>query len=266
MNFYTIPETKTIVSLVIMIMVTTVTHGSSEEQKATPPGGLSFHHFTEETTQKNTGLYLLFLPEQYNHSKDTKWPLILFLHGSGERGTDLNLVKKHGPPHEATKQKNFPFIVLAPQCPSGKWWHDVDVMPAVMGMMEDVCSNYNVDHDRIYLTGLSMGGFGTWSIATQYPRRFAAIAPVCGGGNPYLADRLKKLPVRIYHGEKDKNVPHAMSQQMYNVLKQIKGNVELVTLKDMGHNVWSRVYSDPDFYQWLLRHRRKTATEDKAKK
>src|SRR6185312_8308672 len=120
--------------------------------------------------------YLIYQPADYD--KQDKWPLLLFLHGAGERGDDLELVKKHGPPKLAAEGKDFPFIVVSPQCPKDRWWEPIELV----ALLDDIGSKYKVDADRIYVTGLSMGGFGTWRLAFYAPDRFAAIAPICGGG------------------------------------------------------------------------------------
>src|SRR3954469_9138291 len=147
--------------------------------------------------------YLLFLPEGYSNEGDKKWPLMLFLHGAGERGSDVNKVKVHGPPKIVQNKKDFPFILVSPQCPENKWWEPEEVV----ALLDEIQSKYKVDPDRVYLTGLSMGGFGTWETATQHPERFAAIAPICGGGRPFMPGRLKRLPAWVFHGEKDNVVP-----------------------------------------------------------
>lgn len=154
--------------------------------------------------------YLLFLPADYGKDPSKHWPLMLFLHGSGERGTDINLVKKHGPPKNVEQKPDFPFIVVSPQCPPGLWWQ-TDVLSA---LLDDVSTQYAVDQNRVYLTGLSMGGFGTWALAAKEPQRFAAIVPMCGGGNPATAERLKDIPIWVFHGEKDTSVPILKSQEM----------------------------------------------------
>ena len=124
--------------------------------------------------------YLLFLPESYAQSTNQKFPLILFLHGAGERGRDLDSVKRHGIPKIVETNPDFPFIAVSPQCPEDSWW--TSELHTINGLIEEAVEKYQVDTSRIYLTGLSMGGFGTWSLASMYPERFAAIAPVCGGG------------------------------------------------------------------------------------
>jgi predicted peptidase len=195
--------------------------------------------------------YLLFLPEGYG-KEEKKWPLILFLHGAGERGEDLEKVKLHGPPKMVEKQKDFPFIVLSPQCPKDQWWpHNVDPL---ITLLDDVISHYNVDPKRVYLTGLSMGGFGAWNLGCAYPERFAAIAPICGGGQPYLAKRLKNVPVWAFHGAKDKVIPPKRSQEMVEQIKKIGGEARLTVYPKAGHNAWTATYSNPELYKWFLSH------------
>lgn len=210
------------------------------------------------------GQYLLFLPERYG-TQNKRFPLILFLHGSGECGMDLNLVKKLGVPRTAELRKNFPFIVLAPQCPKGKWWTDTGMIIRVMAMLDDVCNRYMVDRSRIYLTGLSMGGFGTWALAEQFSNQFAAAAVVCGsGGNPYLAYRLKNVPIRIYHGGADKSVSILNARMMDNALKKVGADVQLIVYPKLGHGIWNKVYFSDDFYDWLLKQRKMTRVTNPA--
>ena len=128
--------------------------------------------------------YLLFLPQDYNESQKTRWPLILFLHGKGERGEDLDLVKIHGIPKIVATEKEFPFIAVSPQCPIDHVWADDFMQQKVLDLLSKIVHNYRVDRNRIYLTGLSMGGYGTWSLATSRPDLFAAAVPICGGGDP----------------------------------------------------------------------------------
>ncbi len=224
--------------------------------------GLTKHTFSAQRRQTLRAPYLLYLPEIYGKDQQPL-PLILFLHGSGERGRNPDKIRSFGPPRVAGTQKGFPFIVLAPQCPSGKWWTDADVTETVMALLEETCKNYLVDTDRTYLTGMSMGGFGAWNLAQQYPDRFAALAVVCGGGNPYLQTRLRDLPTRVFHGGQDKHVPVQMAQQMVGVLKQIGGQVELLIYPKMGHNIWEITYDNPKLYEWFLEHRRAKSTNEK---
>ena len=156
--------------------------------------------FEKQVVKTLTLKYLLYLPKEYGKEADKKWPVMIFLHGSGERGSDLEKVKAHGPPKLIAAGKDFPFVVVSPQAPlNGKGW-DVETLN---GMLDEVMQKYHVDKTRVYLTGLSMGGGGTWSWATSNPERFAAIAPICGFGSPLSTRRLKNVPAWVFHGEKD---------------------------------------------------------------
>jgi predicted peptidase len=193
--------------------------------------------------------YLLYLPPKYEKG-DEKWPLVVFLHGAGETGNDLKMVKKHGPPKLAEK-KDFPFILISPQASTRGWNPE-----AVNGLIDDVMANYRVDPDRVYLTGLSMGGYGTWALAAAYPDKFAAAVPICGGGNPSAASKLKDLPLWVFHGAKDTTVNPAQSKTMVDAVKKAGGNVKCTIYPEAGHDSWTEAYNDPELYKWLLSQRR----------
>jgi len=194
--------------------------------------------------------YLLSLPEKYE-SKES-WPVLLFLHGAGERGDDLELVKKHGPPKLIEAGKKFPFIVVSPQCPKDRWWEPIELV----ALLDEIESKYKVDPDRIYVTGLSMGGFGTWRLAFYAPERLAAIAPICGGGEIYWAKRFAHLPVWVFHGAKDKGVPLERSEEMVEALKKNGGNPRFTIYPEAEHDSWTETYDNPKFYEWLLEQKR----------
>ena len=200
--------------------------------------------------------YLLSIPPDYNKEADKKWPLMLFLHGSGERGHDVNQVKLHGPPKIVEKEPDSvlakQFIVVSPQCPSGRGWKPDELN----ALLDDVVAKYRVDADRVYLTGLSMGGFGTWDLASNYPERFAAIAPLCGGGRPEMVRRLKSLPIWVFHGDADPAVPVGRSDEMVEALKKVGADVKYTRYPGVGHDCWTRSYENPEFYSWLLSHKR----------
>lgn len=214
--------------------------------------GQSEQQMNAEITKKIDIDYLLYLPEGYGE-KDQKWPLMLFLHGAGERGDDLNLVKKHGPPKRIEQGKEFPFIVVSPQCPEGQWW--TEKTDTLMALLDRIEADYDVDASRIYVTGLSMGGFGTWTLATRHPERFAAIAPICGGGDWYLADRLQDVPIWAFHGAKDSVVPLALSETMVQAVERIGGSARLTVYPEANHDSWTATYDNPELYEWLLSHR-----------
>ncbi|HEY3319071.1 MAG TPA: prolyl oligopeptidase family serine peptidase [Planctomycetota bacterium] len=199
-----------------------------------------------------THRYLEFLPRDYDKDPQKRWPLVLFLHGSGERGDDLEKVKIHGPPKLASKGKDYPFILIAPQCPDGVWWLTADLNH----LLDEVSAKFRVDPERIYVTGLSMGGFGTWQLAMQYPQRFAAIAPICGGGDADDVERIKHLPVWIFHGAKDSAVPVKFSEDMEAALKKAGGNVKLTIYPEANHDSWTKTYDSDEFYTWLLQQKR----------
>jgi predicted peptidase len=203
-----------------------------------------------ETQVKVQMNYLLYLPKDYE--KQESWPLLLFLHGSGERGDDLELVKVHGPPKLISQGKEFPFIVVSPQCPKDRWWEPIELL----ALLDEVSSKYKVDADRISVTGLSMGGFGSWRLAFHAPNRLAAIAPVCGGGEKYWAKQFAHLPVWAFHGGKDTGVPLERSQIMIDELKKNGATPKLTIYPEAGHDSWTETYDNPKLYEWLLEQRR----------
>ncbi|HOK66613.1 MAG TPA: prolyl oligopeptidase family serine peptidase [Anaerohalosphaeraceae bacterium] len=196
--------------------------------------------------------YLLYLPPDYEQ-KDS-WPLLVFLHGAGERGSDLNRVKAHGPAKLVEQGRDFPFVIVSPQCPEGQWWPILG--REVLALIDEMLERYKIDPDRVYLTGLSMGGYGTWAIASAWPERFAAIVPICGGGRPFTAANLEKVPVWAFHGAKDPVVPLSESQQMVEAVNRAGGKAKLTVYPDAEHDSWTQTYDNPELYQWLLSHRR----------
>lgn len=220
--------------------------------------------FSIERKQVLAADYLLFLPAGYDASSAKRWPLILFLHGAGERGANLALVAKHGPPKVDTTQTNFPFIVVSPQCPDGQIWSD----DLLLALLDEVETKYAVDRHRVYLTGLSMGGFGTWSLGLSHPERFAAVAPVCGGGetilitlaqhyDPVKLAQMKSLGVWAFHGGKDTTVTPDESEHMMNALKKAGcTDVKLTIYPEAQHDSWTQTYANPELFKWFLQHSR----------
>ena len=194
--------------------------------------------------------YLLFLPASYGVDPDKRWPLILFLHGRGETGTNLKRLKAHGIPKKVERQPDFPFIAASPQCPYEYCWRHE--LPTLNALLDDVVVTYAVDTRRIYVTGLSMGGYGAWALASLYPKRFAAIVPVCGGGDPATVCNLRDVPVWAFHGALDEQVPPDQSQRMVDALKACGGDVRLTLYPDLAHDSWTRTYDTPTLYDWLL--------------
>lgn len=195
--------------------------------------------------------HLLYLPGGYGDTEE-EWPLILFLHGSGERGEDLEKVKLHGLPAELEKGRSLPAIVVSPQCPLETRWD----VKALKLLLDDLLRRYRVDPDRVYLTGLSMGGFGTWALAAAYPDYFAALAPVCGGGDPETAKAMRHIPQWVFHGVDDEVVPIRRSEEMVEALEAAGAEVRFTRYPDVGHDSWTATYAKPELYEWLLGQRR----------
>lgn len=196
--------------------------------------------------------YLSWLPDGYNADPAKRWPLIVFLHGAGERGNDVAMVAKNGLAKNVAVHNDLPAIVIAPQCPAQEWW-----LPSALNrMLDEVMLKYRVDPDRVYLTGLSMGGFGTWAWSMTNPERFAALVPVCGGGDPDGAKRLKGLPIWAFHGGQDEVVPLRGSECMVEAVWATGGNARLTIYPDTGHDSWTAAYSEPELYPWLFAQQR----------
>lgn len=193
---------------------------------------------------------LVYLPEGYHEEPGRDWPLMLFLHGSGERGSDLNKVKVHGPPKVIEAGEKLPFIVVAPQCPGDEWWNP----DKLQDLMTSIRQEYRVDSNRMYVTGLSMGGHGTWALIGRYPNQFAAAAPICGGANPELAERVTTVPVWAFHGGADSVVPLFRGERITQALEEAGGDVQLTVYPGVGHNSWTRTYNNDQLYKWFLEH------------
>ncbi len=209
--------------------------------------------FNGQISRSVTLNYLLYLPPDYDAHES--WPLILFLHGRGERGDDLELVKKHGLPEKIANGEHLPFVIIAPQCPAGSNW--TEELDGLNALLDDALANFKVDVRRVYLTGLSMGGSGTWFLAGRYPERFAAIAAICGAGLRWMAqERLVNMPVWVFHGDADPIVPVLFSEMMVEALQAAGGNVRFTVYPGVDHNSWTRAYNTPELYDWFLSHSR----------
>jgi predicted peptidase len=238
---------------------------SQRSQTAPQPGRQTEEELTvtmgEGSDERDIAIpYLLYVPAGYSESQDGEpWPLMLFLHGLGESGDgQLQRVRKHGPPKIVERQKDFPFIVVAPQCPwpqKGQY-RDAWKPDLLMRLIDHVSGRLRVDADRVYVTGLSMGGYGTWRLAAAYPERFAAAVPICGGGDPNAADQLARVPIWCFHGAKDPVVPLSESEKMVEAIKKANGEVRLTVYPNAKHDSWTETYDNPKVYEWLLSHRR----------
>ena len=207
--------------------------------------------FKKSFTQEVSSYYLLDLPKDY--AEKTDWPLVVYLHGYSESGNDLEMVKQNEPPKLVAEGKQFPFVVVSPQGPSGFYWRG----NVIMGLIDQIVENYSIDTSRVYMTGKSMGGYGTWQISHEYPERFAAIAPIAGGGlfvSPYFMDRLKGLPVWAFHDKRDDLVPCQESVRMVEGVNATGGNAKLTTYDQGTYDAWTEAYNNDEFYDWFLKH------------
>lgn len=199
--------------------------------------------------------YLLYQPEGFGEGEQ-RWPLLVFLHGSGERGPDLDKVKVHGPPRLVAEGREFPFVVLSPQCAERDYWTNAAPLAALEQLITRIASDPRIDRDRVTITGMSMGGFATWKLAERNPHLFAAIAPVCGGGDPSRAATFAHLPVWAFHGAKDTVVPWQRSQEMIDALQAAGAQPRLTVYPEAGHDSWTETYANPELYEWLFAQRR----------
>lgn len=199
--------------------------------------------------------YQLYLPAGAAEAEtdgEQRWPLLIFLHGSGERGSDIARVKVHGPPKVADRDPTFPFILVSPQLPAAEDW-DLAKLDAIVDHATETLA---VDPARVYLTGLSRGGHATWRWAAKEPDRFAAVAPVAGRGDPATACALTDTPVWAFHGDRDDVVTPEGSFAMARAIRACGGRESRLTIyPDLGHNAWDPAYDDPALYLWLLSHR-----------
>ena len=210
--------------------------------------------------------YRIHLPENMDAKK--QYPLVLFFHGAGERGNDNKKQLIHGTKDilAYSEKSNEPVIIVAPQCPKGEQWvntpwgnlsHTMPSKPShsmriTIQLLNESIKTLAVDKKRIYVTGLSMGGFGVWDIVQRMPDTFAAAMPVCGGGDTKMANAIKNVPTWVFHGDSDGVVKTKRSRDMVAALKKVGGNVKYTEYKGVGHGSWGRAYSDEVALKWLL--------------
>lgn len=181
-------------------------------------------------------------------------PLLLFLHGVGERGSDVTRVATHGVPQLLERGKNFPFLIVSPQCPEDRTWDELT--DGLLDLLDTVVASLRADPARLYLTGISMGAFGAWKLAAAAPDRFAALVPICGGADEAWVPCLAGLPTWVFHGALDPVVPVQTSQRMVQALEAAHAPVKLTIYDDLAHACWERAYREPELYDWLLAQRR----------
>jgi predicted peptidase len=232
------------------------------------------HKYTGGKYKDEEFKYRLLSPAK--PEKDKKYPVILFLHGAGERGDDNEAQLKYFPTWmaEAKMREKYPCYVIAPQCRSGEKWSvanwgakESDAMPkepteqlsAAIGMLDSLMkSGMPVDEKRVYLTGLSMGGYGSWELAMRQPDRFAAVAPICGGGDESQAEKLVKVPIWAWHGDADNAVPVERSRKMIEAITKAGGKPKYTELKGVGHDSWTPAYTKDDgLIPWMFEQAKK---------
>jgi predicted peptidase len=199
--------------------------------------------------------YVVYVPRDY--SPDKKWPVILFLHGAGERGTDGLKQSQVGIGLGLRMfSERYPAVVVMPQCLPNQRWAD-GMADMALKALDQTMADYSCDPSRQYLTGLSMGGFGSWLIASQHPKRFAAVVPICGRGSKDTASVLKDVPIWAFHGDQDNAVPVAGSRDMVEAIKAAGGTlIKYTEYPGVGHNSWDAAYSDKAMAEWLFAQKR----------
>ena len=234
-----------LIRTVSSLLLFTALGGFSSADSNPVPGSQVAREVTIMPTGKKVSVrYWQFVPADYDGKK--QFPLMLFLHGSGERGHNLELVKKWGPPRIVMDRPDFPFVLISPQCPEDRRW-DVDEL---YHLMDHVSGSLMVDQQRLYVTGLSMGGSGAWHMMDRYPDLFAAGIPICGSGESDNAKNLVNIPIWAFHGGADNP---STSQLMIQQIGKAGGKkARLTVYPDVGHNSWSRTYANEGVYQWLL--------------
>lgn len=198
--------------------------------------------------------YLFYMPREYFSGRYEKRPLVLFLHGKGERGKDLNLLKRQGLPKMIAAGSDFPFFMISPQITEDKNEWPLD---AVHDIVMKIADEYPVDRSRIYITGISMGGFGTWELGAKFPNTFAAAAPICGWGSASKVCRMKNIPVWTFHNQGDAVVPVKDTLDIAQRLELCGGNVRKTVYPKNSHDAWTETYQNPAFMEWLLSQKKK---------
>jgi predicted peptidase len=201
--------------------------------------------------------YRLMKPEGYDPKKS--YPLVVFLHGAGERGKNNENQLVHGVRDfaKAEHRKKYPCFLIAPQCPAGSFWTKKEPERLVLELIPALRKEFSIDARRIYITGLSMGGYGTWDLLARRPELFAAAVPICGGGNPKMAERFAKVPIWAFHGDKDGAVPVASSREMIAAIEKAGGKPKYTEYKGVGHDSWTQTYRDEKMFAWLFEQKKK---------
>jgi len=223
----------------------------SAAQESQPMAGEQVEMSFKTSDSADVG-YLVYLPKDFKADGEKEFSLIFFLHGRGESNGPLSLVAKWGPPMMAARGDDLPYVIVSPQCPKEDNWSSETQQKRLTELLDNVVKKFKVNEQKLFLTGLSMGGYGSWTMAADHPTRFAAVAPVCGGGNPEDAGKLKDVPIWAFHGDNDRAVPFQKSVDMVEAIKAAGGeSIRFTSLENIGHNCWSSTYATPELYQWM---------------
>lgn len=201
--------------------------------------------------------YLLYVPQTYE-TDSASYPVLFYLHGHSARGSDLNRVKRYGPPFYVERGRHFPFFIASPQCPSNRNWTSENWLDP---LLEELMEKYRIDTNRLYLTGMSLGAFGAWQLGIERPHLFAAIAPLCGGTVSNQVCNMKDIPIWAFHGSADRVVPVHRTESIVKQLERCEGNIKYSRLNGQGHNI-HRVYADSSLYNWFMQQNRLNRAPD----
>lgn len=235
---------------ILSVLIGLALNGNVVAQPTGPAPGKQVEQTFQASDSTEVG-YLLYLPEGYTSS--STMPVMLFLHGRGESNGPLNVVAKWGPPQLVTRGEKLPYIIVSPQCPKEDNWASPAQQTRLIELLDFVVNKFGGNKDRIYLTGLSMGGSGAWRLAADHPRKFAAVVPICGRGKMEDVDKLKELPIWVFCGDQD-GVFKSNEELVVAIVKAGSQSIRFTSLENVGHNSWSAAYASPDLYAWLDKH------------
>lgn len=199
--------------------------------------------------------YLVYLPKDYS-GQTRNYPLVIYLHGGSHKGNDLNKLKEYGLPYLVDQGNDFDFIVVSPQCPDNKYWSSDNWFEP---LYEKIIAKYRINPDKVYLTGISMGGYGTYIVAMDHPDKFAAIVPLCGGCNDSDTTRicnLKNIPIWAFHGTTDNLITITETERIVNTLDKCEGKIKFTKLEGEGHGIQYLYEKHPQIYEWMLKQSR----------
>jgi hypothetical protein len=254
---------SSVLSVVLVFLLLVQFSNCISRQIPIPRERLVERVFTKKSNSHKEIPYLLYLPKSYYTNQREELPLVLFLHGKGERGNNLQILKRQGIPKSISDDKTeFPFILIAPQLPENEEeWYTKDLI----SLVEEIESDYSIDENKIYLTGISLGGNGVWKLATEFPNKFAAVVPISGWGEVSNVCRIKNASVWAFHGAKDTLIPPQKTTEIIDRLQFCNRNVKQTIYTNAKHDAWTETYNNPEFMDWLLQQKKeKQKKEDSS--